>query len=594
MNPTSLHRRGSSSWTSGVLLLLLACNGRRCGRPDDTAPDCAEADKRPYYLDADGDGFGDALEVTEACVAPDDHVTNSDDCDDGDPARVDMVSLWVDEDGDGFGVGDAVQVCEGAPDYSDQDGDCDDDDGAVYPGAPVVEDNGKDDDCDGLSDADAPTGEQYANQADVRITGSAAGELGYAVYSAGDLNEDGWPDLAVGAPQEDGVGVAYVFYGPLGDGAATVEDAGTALTGSAEDYQAGSAFVADDLTGDGVRDLGTICAGGSARDGGVSLHIVVGPLPEAALLEYAEHDVVLTGSGTTAVDVLDFVGNDGAVDLVGSYTSSEEVLLARGPFTESYPDSDDDHYYGILDADLSADFGTSLSFVGDMTGDGEPDLLVGSPQSSATTPDGEYVLYVGKTYIIDSPLIIRQDDTDDIPWSIYGPERDSYFGEATAPAGDVDGDGYADVWISAPSLDDDSGAVYLFSGSAVVNADYSNGFPFSEAEAVLTGADDGGRFGAKLAGNADANGDGVMDLAVAAPEADDGQGAVYLWYGAIDSGTASGADLILGGEGSGDRFGASVSLRDDMNLLGNVDLVVGAPGANDGDGVAYVFFTDGL
>ena len=31
-----------------------------------------------------------------------------------------------------------------------------------------------------------------------------------------------------------------------------------------------------------------------------------------------------------------------------------------------------------------------------------------------------------------------------------------------------------------------------------------------------------------------------------------------------------------------------------MNLLGNVDLVVGAPGADDGDGAAYVFFMDGL
>lgn len=91
-NPT---RHRSPARTSGALLLLLACNGRRCGGPDDTGQDCAEADRHLYYADSDGDGYGDALEVTEACVAPAGTVTNGDDCDDTDAARVDMVSRWA-------------------------------------------------------------------------------------------------------------------------------------------------------------------------------------------------------------------------------------------------------------------------------------------------------------------------------------------------------------------------------------------------------------------------------------------------------------------------------------------------------------------
>ena len=594
MSSPTQPRVGSStpSWSAALLLMAIACNGRHCG-PDDTGQDCPESERRTWYTDADGDGYGDPLDFTEACSAPDDAVSNGDDCDDGAADRHDLVSRWQDADGDGYGVGSSAEVCEGEAGYAEQDGDCDDEDGDVYPGAPAVPDNGKDDNCDGLSDSEAPEGEESASDADIRVTGSAAGALGYAVYSAGDLNEDGWPDLAVGAPEEEGTGAAYLFYGPLDAGSLGVEDAGARFVAQGDGLAAGSAFIAGNLTDDDSPDLGVMCGEGSKLDGGSSLYILMGPAPETAILEPTDTVILLRGSGPDALTAGDFVSADGALDLVGSFAENDTIKLAKGPFSDSYEDDSD--FYGVLKEELGVGYlGTAATFVGDMTGDGVTDLLVGSPLDIGTDPEGDYLGDVGVAWVIDDPQIIRQDDMSDITWSLYGPTEGSRFGESIEPAGDVNGDGYADFWIAAPGYASDSGVVYLFSGQDVSTADFPFGYPYSEALVTREGLSDGGRFGAKLAGNADANGDGVMDLAVAAPEADDGQGAVYLWYGAIASGSASRADLILSGGGSGDRFGASISLRDDMNLLGNVDLVVGAPGADDGDGAAYVFFMDGL
>lgn len=140
---------------------------------------------RPWYADADGDGWGDGAAVRETCAPPDGWIPRDGDCDDGTPAvhpGADEVCNGVDDDcdgavdeedpdleppawsidadGDGWGDEDGalVRACE-APEGHGPPEDCDDGDEAVHPGA-LERCDGVDEDCNGATDdaaVDAPT-----------------------------------------------------------------------------------------------------------------------------------------------------------------------------------------------------------------------------------------------------------------------------------------------------------------------------------------------------------------------------------------------------------------------------------------------------
>jgi len=117
----------------------------------DVAVDEAGA-QTTWYLDADGDSYGDPDTASDACFAPDDHVENADDCDDTDPdthPAAEEICDGEDNNCDGRSDinidvdGDGVAECD----------DCDDNDPARFPGNPEICD-GVDNDCDGVVPAD--------------------------------------------------------------------------------------------------------------------------------------------------------------------------------------------------------------------------------------------------------------------------------------------------------------------------------------------------------------------------------------------------------------------------------------------------------
>jgi len=151
---------------------------------DDADNDCdAEIDEDPvdpttWYLDADGDGYGDAASTAEACDQPSGYVVSGNDCDDGDAYvnggseetcdgvdndcdgtvdetdATDALTWYLDSDSDGYGdAASTTPACEQPSGYSADDTDCDDTDATAYPGADESCD-GVDDDCDGTVDED--------------------------------------------------------------------------------------------------------------------------------------------------------------------------------------------------------------------------------------------------------------------------------------------------------------------------------------------------------------------------------------------------------------------------------------------------------
>jgi hypothetical protein len=163
------------------------------------ARECATS---TWYIDSDGDGYGDADTTTTACDEPSGYVDNSDDCDDTEAlawtgadevcdgadndcdgtvdndSAVDAPTWYGDGDGDGYTTEDAITACDAPSGYTEasDDLDCDDDDATVHPGAEEVEDDGIDQDCDGEDAVSAADTAEPTDTGDGPVDGDTAGD----------------------------------------------------------------------------------------------------------------------------------------------------------------------------------------------------------------------------------------------------------------------------------------------------------------------------------------------------------------------------------------------------------------------------------
>jgi hypothetical protein len=388
-------------------------------------------------------------------------------------------------------------------------------------------------------------------------------QFGSAVTAPGDLEADGVRDLAVGAPfdNDDGNDKGAVWILFMDDNGRVDQE--QKISSTAGSF--GGNLDDDDLFGSalaGIDDLNV--------DGGLDLAVGV-PGDDTG------------GTDRGGVWIL-------FLDIEGKVRQEQKIANDTGNFDGNLDDDDR--------------FGSAIADIGDVNGDGIMDLVVGAPNDDDGSDNA------GAVWI----LFMRLDGTVET-WQKISRETggfdgnlkaDDNFGAAVAGMGDLDDDGIPDLVVGAPGGDDsgaERGEIWILfldsEGKVRQEQKIANG------TGGFNGAlDDGDRFGSAIAGIGDMNNDGVRDLAVGAPNDDDGAsdaGAIWILLMKTD-GRADGWQKVSASAGefngnlnANDHFGAAVTGIGNLDNRGIADLAVGAPGDDAGglnQGAVWILFME--
>jgi hypothetical protein len=405
------------------------------------------------------------------------------------------------------------------------------------------------------------------------IRGGARGvESGWSVSTAGDVNGDGFADIIIGAPFAApniryGAGQAYVVYGSNFNpgtidlsGGLTGQQGFIIIGGESGDHCGHSVSTAGDVNGDGYAD---IVIGAQSADAGSR--------------RLAGQTYVLYGSKV----------NPGTIDLSLGLTGKQGFAILGG-----------------ASGDRS---GFTVSNAGDVNGDGCADIIIGIPYAD---PEGRST--AGQLYVVygssgnPGTLDLSTTLTSEQGFLIMGAAAYDQTGISVSGAGDVNGDGYADIVIGVYGLTTGpelfAGLGYVIYGSSINPGTLDLSLPLSEQGFVIMGGL-ANEVSYSVSGAGDVNNDGFADIIIGTPHFDPRLGLVgesYLVFGCESNpGTI---DLLLNSTqisgGEAQRAGYSVSGAGDVNKDGYADVIIGAPGfmtpMKYGSGAAFVVYGSAL
>lgn len=348
----------------------------------------------------------------------------------------------------------------------------------------------------------------------------AEADFGYSVSSAGDVNDDGYSDVIVGAPRSTSCGYANAGAAFLYLGSAPGLVLSPAWTGSScvGNFFGRSVTNAGDVNNDGFSDVIVGCPGClsmASLDGNAFLFVGSGSGLSTSAAWAFNTDDGSPGAASFGQSVAGAgdVDGDGFSDiLVGApnWFGAGYGFLFRGSAGGLSSSFDWSHT-------LTTPVVTNVSGAGDVNGDGFDDILVGAGAFNISGQNGLVELFLGS---VSGPSTMAD-------WTKTGSGTDANavsFGDSMAPAGDINGDGYDDVLIGDSLYGAgaaQNGRAFLFLGSAA-------GLATTDAW-IATGDQSGQGLGTSVARAGDVNGDGYPDAIVGSPGRDSLSGRASVW-----------------------------------------------------------------
>lgn len=405
------------------------------------------------------------------------------------------------------------------------------------------------------------------------------GNFGIAVRGAGDVNNDGFDDVIVGASLEDAMvdstssGRAYVFDGTNGELIHELNSPAVQFNGRFGTDVCGIG----DLNGDGFAEIAVAAVNESSApsplgagrvyvfDGqtGSLIRTLKSPLEDEA------------GQFGVWIDNAGDVNKNGYSDLV--IGALAEDLPATGGAGRAYLFDGGTgsliHTFESPDPLINGSFGSSVAAAGDVDDDTYPDVIVGAfweESEFGPANEGRAYVFSGLTGSLIHDLVSPN------------PGNDGNFGAIVSSAGDLNADGFDDVAVGArgeAAPFSAAGRTYVFDGQS---GDLM--FTLESPDPETSGL-----FGS-VAWVGDANDDGIDDLAVGAAGEDGRAGRVYVVSGQSRDTLAT---IVSPNPEPNGFFGARVASAGDTNADGTLDLVVYAAreapdGSPDGAGRAYI------